>query len=128
MVCNGVIDTETVCVFETLALLLSVCLPDGDFVGTDDLEGETEPEVVFDKVGVRVSVLLEVCDTDTVLVVEEEELVDGVCVSVVIGELVADTSALGVADGWGDSEYDGDADTDLEGRELSVILELVVSV
>ena len=120
--------SETVCVFETLALLLSVCLPDGDFVGTDDLEGVTEPEVVFDKVGVRVSVLLEVCETDTVLVVEEEELVDGVCVSVVIGELVADTSELGVADGWGDSEYDGDADTDLEGRELSVMLELVVSV
>lgn len=124
----GVIDTETVCVFVTLALLLSVCLPDGDFVGRDDLEWETEPEVVFDKVGVRVSVLLEVCDTDTVLVVEEEELVDGVCVSVVVGELVADTSELGVADDWGDSEYDGDADTDLEGRELSVILELVVSV
>ena len=44
----------------------------------DDLEGEIDPVVVLDSVGVRVCVLLEVCDTDTVDVVEEEELVDGV--------------------------------------------------
>lgn len=42
------------------------------------MEGETDPELVFDSVGVRVSVLLEVCETDTVDVVEKEELVDGV--------------------------------------------------
>jgi hypothetical protein len=68
------------------------------------LEGETVPEVVFDSVGVRVSVLLEVCDTDTVDVVEEVGLVDGGCVTLAIGELVADTSALGVADAKDEKE------------------------
>lgn len=70
----------------------------------DDLEGETDPEVVFDSVGVRVSVLLEVCDTDTVDVVEEVGLVDGGCVTLVVGELVTDTSALGVADAKDEKE------------------------
>ena len=61
---------------EIEGLLLDVGHIETVSVNVAILELDTEPDVVFDNVGVLVCVLLAVCDTEIVEVVDTDELSD----------------------------------------------------